>query len=75
MAKHKKTPTRIFTLNIGGAYSKTIISSQYAHSVVRAEFPDANIPGEEYGLGLRFYSPTWGWIYISWRETNEDDYS
>lgn len=74
MAQHRKAPDRTFLLRVGST-KKKIISKGLAHEVVKAEFPDATIPGESYALGLRFHSPTWGWIHISWRDTIEDDYA
>jgi hypothetical protein len=52
----------------GSSWKKNVTANpnKFAADVVKTEFPDVLIPGEYDGANrLRFYSPTWGWIYIT----------
>lgn len=74
-------PRRTFTLEVGrdrSPYHQKLIRSanRTAFGVAQELFPDIKSEGEHYeGNTYRFMSPTWGWIWVTWAETVDDDYA
>lgn len=66
MAQHTKAPERTYQIRIHG-YVREFKSRLFMYDALKSqrEGEDAQV-GEHYeGSTYRFYSPTWGWIYVT----------
>ena len=75
-----KAPNNTYTIRVGSPKTepyRTVIRSANlnAFSVALEHFADVS-PGEHFAdQTYRFMSTTWGWIWVSVRPTEKDDYA
>lgn len=72
-------PKNTYTIEVGRyrtAFRTVIRSANHNSFSVALEFFADVSPGEHYeGNTYRFMSTTWGWVWVTVRPTEEDDYA